>query len=134
MHLWLILLVYTGAHVMEIVYVATQSAGNELTPWSTTWQYFRVHQVSIVRRVAIVQLMFWALWSNPAVAGSLFSVAGVPGEMAPGLQGRAMPYLLAGVFGLASNKIADVGEQACAWVYRRFAKLFANGNGTPPPS
>jgi hypothetical protein len=112
-------LAFTVASLLAIVYKAVMSAGSELTPFSTAWGYFRHQPVTVVTRFLLAQVLYFAIWDNPALVGDLFGkVTGF------GLVVMPTRWYLALALGLASDKLADLVMIAAAFAYARFLAVF----------
>lgn len=119
-------LVFTAAAFLILIYMAAMAAGSELTPWKTAREYVRARPITLTVRFVLVQFLFFGIWDQPALVGDLFGKAAGVGPIP--LPTR---WWLAGLLGLASDKLADLAMSAGGWLYRRSKSLFANGNGKP---
>lgn len=115
--------VFAACGLFAIVYKAVMSSGSELTPFATTRSYFAQHSITITMRFLIAQFGYFLIIGNPALIGDIFLGA----EMFSTV--KAAPVVLAGLLGLASDKVADILIVIGQWVYRKVTKVFANGNG-----
>lgn len=118
-HQLLLWLVFTACGLFAIVYKAVMSAGSELTPFRTTFAYVEAKPITTLMRFLISQFGYLFIIGNPAVLGDLLG-----GDMIGKV--TFAPFFLAGMLGLASDKVADVFIVAGQWLYKKLNKMFGN--------
>jgi hypothetical protein len=113
-------LTFALAGFFAIMYKAVMSAGSELTPWRTTKGYLKQKPVSTAMRFLLAQLAYFWVLANPSVMGNVFDGVAVFSKVS------FSPYILAGVFGLASDKVADVVMTIGSWIAKKFSSIFGS--------
>lgn len=114
LQLWI---VFTAMGLFAIVYKAVMSSGSELTPWRTTAAYLREKSITTLMRFFIAQFGYFFIISNPAMLGDLLGVNMI-GKV------TLAPFFVAGMLGLASDKVADMFIVAGTWIYKKVESIF----------